>query len=521
MSSGVLSESAPPRISSRLRARIFDALPLVVFACAVLLLWPLYGNRLILGTNDEGIYLDAAERLLHGQKLYVDFFGYMSPGSFWTQALAFRLFGLTLAAGRAPVIVYVALECALIYWLVARYASRATAIVTTLFFLAFQTADPSMITAQHRWDSSALSLASICAFLSERRRGYAASGFLIGCAALATPSVALVAIVTLAWHRSRAPWYLLGASLAALAAGVALWLDGILPAFIRQLGWLSRNYSAVNAMHYGSIIGGYGPLFAGATAWELPVRCCVIFCIALPAVLPVVAIAGGILLRVRGKSHSEPLRSVIPYLVLCVSALVASTYPRSDVAHLAYIAALPYAAAAIVLYRCLTARPRASLAILIAPWAALFAMQPQLAGSIMRLHTPVGEVRASAAEAPLLGELLSRVQPHQSLFVYPYKPLFYFLTQAENPTRYSYLAPGMMGDADSRLALRELQAHPPEWVLYLDLNQAEFERVFPSGKNFDAHFPALEDWIKANYRPSATAPLGGYVLLERRAPFGP
>src|ERR1700691_477965 len=107
------------------RVRTDNAVPFAIFAGAFLLLWLLYGNRLILGTNDEGIYLDAAERILHGQKPYVDFFGYMSPGSFWIQALAFQLFGVTLAAGRVLVILYVALECSLIYWLVERFASRA------------------------------------------------------------------------------------------------------------------------------------------------------------------------------------------------------------------------------------------------------------------------------------------------------------------------------------------------------------------------------------------------------------
>jgi hypothetical protein len=489
--------------------RLQCATPLAVFIGTALLLWWMFGNRLILATNDEGIYLDAAERILHGQRLYADFFGYMSPGSFWMQALAFRLLGVTLAAGRAPVIVYLALECALIYWLVERYASRVFAIVTTLIFLAFETADPSMITAQHRWDSGALALASIAICVASQKRWLIASGFLMACAALATPSVALVALVTVVWLRTRAAWYLLGLFLGTMVAGIALWLDGILPAFFAQLGWLSRNYSAVNVMPYGSIIGGYRALFAGASAWELPVRCCVVFCIALPAVLPVVALVGGATLWARREGPN------LSYLFLCVVALVLSTYPRSDVAHLAYVAALPYAVAGILVHRLLPAWPRAWIGVFIGIWAIVFACQAQLPRELRTLHTPVGDVRAGAGEASAVGELLSKVQPHQSLFVYPYKPLFYFLTQAENPTRYSYIQPGLMTHEDAGIILSELKARPPDWVLYMDLNQAEFERVFPSGKKFEAHFPELEDWIKANYRPSGGALLGGYVLLRR------
>ena len=515
MSSGALIERAAPRTSIRLRARMEHAVPFLIFAGAFSLLWLLYGNRLIFGTSDEGIYLDAAERILHGQKPYVDFFGYMSPGSFWMQALAFRLFGVTLAAGRVLVIFYVALEGALVYWLVRRFASRAAGLATALFFLAFQTADPSMLTAQHRWDSSAFALAAIALCVAGGRGRLAASGVLMACAALATPSVALVGVATLAWllwpggQRIRGAWYLLGVVIAGTCAVVGLWLNGILPALIQQLRWLSRNYSAVNAMHYGAIIGGYRALFEGAGAAELPLRFCVVFCLALPAVLPVVALAGGIVFWVRRRE------AIFPYLLLAVAALVASTYPRSDVAHLAYVAALPYAVTGILAYRSLPTRPRAWLAISAAVWAAVFALRAELPGSLQLLQTPVGEVRASVAEAPVVEDLLSRVRPHQSLFVYPYKPLLYFLTQAENPTRYPYLSPGMMTNEDARVALSELQASPPEWVLYMDLDRTGFERLFPAANGFDPHYPQLEGWIQANYRAAGGPPLAGYVLLRR------
>jgi len=510
---------------ARVEDPISRAVPLVVFAAVILLLWPLYGNRLFLGTNDEGIYLDAAERILHGQKPYVDFFGYMSPGSFWMQALAFRLLGVTLAAGRVLVIGYVALECALIYWLVERYASGATAIVTTLFFLAFEIADPSILTAQHRWDSGALALASIALCVASQPesldRWLMVSGILAGCAALATPSIALVALVTLAWlawpagQRRQAGWYLLGLAMAGTGAGAALWLNGSLPALLRQLQWLSQNYATVNSMPYGSIIGGYAALFKDASGWELLVRCCVVLCLALPAVLPVVAIAGGGILLAQRKSPSDPLRSVMPYLLLSIAALAASAHPRSDVAHLAYVAALPYAVVSILAYRWLAPRPRAWLTISIAVWAAVFAWQAKPPGSLRRLDTPAGNVQATAEQVQVVEDLLSRVHPDQSLFVYPYKPLLYFLTQAQNPTRYSYLSPGMMTAEDARLALCELQARPPEWVLFMDLDRSEFERIFPFAKVQETHFPEIESWIQANYRAAEGPPLAGYSLLRR------
>jgi hypothetical protein len=134
---------------------------------------------------------------------------------------------------------------------------------------------------------------------------------------------------------------------------------------------------------------------------------------------------------------------------------------------------------------------------------------------MLKILTPVGSVRAVAGDVSVVEGLLASVRPHQSLFVYPYKPLFYFLTQADNPTRYSYLAPGMMTNEDSRIALAELQSRPPDWVLYMDLDRAEYERVFPAARGFNPHYPELESWIHANYRATGSPPVGAYALLRR------
>ncbi len=496
----------------------------LVFTVAALLLWWIYGNRLILATNDEGIYLDAAERILHGQKPYLDFFGYMTPGSFWMQALVFRLFGVTLATGRVLVVVYMALECALLYWLVARLASRGAAIVTVLLFFAFQTSDPARITAQHRWDSAAWSLAAIvlcaCAQMDRQRLALVASGALMVLAAGATPSVALAGLVTLVWlvwqrqFRRDALFFLSGMLAMGLALILALSLNGILWPLAGQMAWLSRNYSAVNVMPYGAIIGGYGALLHGAAGRELLIRAWLVLCVALPAVLPVLSLAGGTVFLLHPATRQEQLRPVLLYLLLCMVALIISTYPRADVEHLSYIAALPYALCGILAYWCIPLRVRTWATLWMAVWAAAFLFMAQSGPRGQALRTPVGDIRVSADERPMLGAVLARVHPGDSLFVYPYKPLLYFLTQADNPTRYSYLAPGMMTPQEAGLVLKDLKRQPPRWVLYLDLDPAEYARVLPATRGRNLHYQDLEDWIRANYRPAGCAPIAGYLLMQ-------
>ena len=132
-----------------------------IFLSVAALLLALHGQRMVL-TNDEGIVLESAQRMAAGGRIYVDFFGYMSPGSYWLQALVFRLLGVALWTGRLIVILDFALQCALVFWLAARLASWRAATAVTLTFAGFQVADPAFLTSAHRWDSATFALAGLC-----------------------------------------------------------------------------------------------------------------------------------------------------------------------------------------------------------------------------------------------------------------------------------------------------------------------------------------------------------------------
>ena len=94
----------------------------LVFLFVFLLLVVFQSNRVTL-TQDEGLTLDPAQRMAAGERVYVDFFAALSPGSYWLQELMFRLFGLSLWAGRLMVMLDFSVQCALLFWLTARLAS--------------------------------------------------------------------------------------------------------------------------------------------------------------------------------------------------------------------------------------------------------------------------------------------------------------------------------------------------------------------------------------------------------------
>lgn len=506
--------------------RTQNRIALAIFATVGALLLTVHGHRVVM-TNDEGIILESAQRMISGSRIYVDFFGYMSPGSYWLQAFVFRLLGISFLAGRLIVILDFAAQCSLVYWLAARLASWRTAGVVTLTFLGFQIADPSFLTSSHRWDSATFALAGLCLAVSAREREagwarWAASGAALAAATWCTPSMGIVAGVVAAWlawspvrRRNLAPW--IGGVAAVGMAGVLLLLStGSLRPFFVQMAWLRQNYSGVNILPYGSIIGGYRALLEGSAGpLETAVRLALVACVALPAILPPLAILLGATAMFRGDSRRH--RDALMLLVPSVAAMGLTSFPRADVMHLAFVAALPYALAGCALASLLPARFASWLALGSMTMAAIFASNYARGWQdSAHVDSPVGSLRVSKAQSADAEHLLRQVLPGETLFVYPYMPMQYFLTQAKNPTRYSYLMPGMMTRSQAAQALNELEARPPEWLLFTQLSPQDFLRVFPNGAGLDWRFTDLETWMHSHYRPAdPPVTFAGYQLWRR------
>lgn len=506
----------------------------IIFLFAVVVLLALHGTRVVL-TNDEGILLEPAQRVANGARPYVDFFAYMSPGSYWLQAAVFRLFGVFLWAGRVIVIVDFSLQCSLVFWLAARLASKRVAAMIALMFAGFQVADPTFLTAQHRWDSSTLALAGVslavdCMLGNSSKLRWILSGVLLGAAAWCTPAVAMAGVAVMFWlwmdrerRRHLAP---LSAGLFGISAIAAGWLfaTGSFGGFLKQMVWLQKNYSAVNVMPYGSVVGGYRALFAGAAGVsDLSVRALLVMCLALPAILPILGVIGAAIAWKR-RTLDANRRRAIELLLLATVALVLTVFPRADVMHLAFVAALPYVLAGVAVALLLPSRAAFTIGVFMILLASVFAANFVNGWRATRpMASPVGRVRAGIDQVGDLEKLFATVHPGASLFVYPYLPIAYFLTQARNPTRYAYLNPGMMTHADEAAVLAQLQADPPEWLLYLRLSREEFLRVFPHGETLDWRYQTLEDWLNRNYSPSESPAIsiGGYQLRRRVATTPP
>ena len=81
---------------------------------------------------DEGFGLQGAQRILHGEVLYRDFFSFYTPGSYYWLALLFKLFGTSILVVRGALVVYGGVFSVLTYFIARRVCSRFNSVLATL-----------------------------------------------------------------------------------------------------------------------------------------------------------------------------------------------------------------------------------------------------------------------------------------------------------------------------------------------------------------------------------------------------
>ena len=488
--------------------------PAVVVFCLVAgLLWWSVGDRLT-WVNDEGIYLDGAERVLRGQVPYRDFFVLTGPGTFWLQAAAFRLFGVSLASAHVLLVADLALLAAGVFWLLAHLAGRPAAAAITFLFVCFETANAGQLIASHRWDSAAAALGAVMlafrAMGGGGRGSAAASGAMAALAAWITPSVVTIVMALAAWLAWRADmrpalrWYLEGAAVISAFFVAVLTAQGALLPMIQHMLWAAANYSSANRVPYGWIYGGYGAIFQDAGAVETALRTWVLLGVAMPALLPPVAAVGW---PWRIRRVDDGRRRAAGFLLVCCAAFLVSTYPTWGVGHLTFVAAIFYVTAGWLLVEILPAPARLGLFTLLAILGASFlwnSVSPANRG--VRVTTRVGALRSHSDDAGRIRQLTEAVRPGDTLFVFPYNPIVYFLTGGSNPTFYSFLQPGMMTVQDEARALADLQARPPQWVYLAEMPPEAYLRIWPNSDRARLRMDGIEAFIRGAYRPWAESP---------------
>ena len=471
---------------------------------------------------DEGIYLEGGRRVAMGQQPYRDFFVLTGPLAFWTEGALARVSGNSLAIMRLPMMLEISFLAWSVYWVCSRYASAFFSAAMALTFLTYETRIPKLV-VNHRWDSAALATAAVIAALEAHRRGrrglWIASGLLIAAAAWATPTVLLVGIplVLWAWRRGARDLaaFLGGGAVVTVAAAAYLQWNQALTPMIQSMLWTGANYSGANRLVFGKVVS-----MAGSAAntravpfFENPVWS---FYILLPAILPLAAVVGWCLYQRRGENRAD-WAEILPLLGAIV-ALMLSAWPRWTADELLYTAALSSGLCAALLYRLLPPHSRTAAAVIFLVAAA--AVEGQKAYAALDLYpfdTRVGTVRGDGEDKEMMAALERHVQPGDTLFAFPYLPPLYYLLNARNPTRYTFLQPGMMNARDEAEAVAELSAAPPRWVIYENLPASAILILWPGSDPARIQMVAMHTYLESHYRDVETVDSrwGRFVIKER------
>ncbi len=459
-----------------------------VFLFSALFVFWLAGDRLIL-INDEGIFLSHAARIAEGEVLYKDLFGLTGPASYWLIALVFKLFGVSLAAAHVILAVEIGILTAVVYFVTHQLADAASAAIAAFIFLALNSADPAMMTNNHRWDADTYAILGIVAVW--RGRPFL-GGILLAFSVWATPILALTAVATVAAALliKQSPRRIIAGGATGAALGVAALLaTGSLKAFIDNLLWAKNNYSEANRMAYGEVIGGYPALFDGAFgAGDWIIRVMIVIGLTLPVWLP--PLCGLLILKNRDRN--------LIYFCVCGLSMIAGVSPRFDVGHLVFAAPLFYPVAASFLNKARWA------VIPVGAIAGVFLLSALVQrADTEQIDTPVGRVRTDKGSAELVRWLTANIKQGEPMFVYPYPPVAYFLTRGQNVSRFCVLQPGLFTLDDEKQATDDMLRRPPTKILYMDVAPQEFLRIWPASDPNRLQLRHIHEFVTANYQDTA------------------
>lgn len=520
------------------------ALAIGILSCLYLLAF----RRVTTLNPDEGISLHSAERVLQGQIPHRDFFSLVTPGSYYWTALLFKVFGDSILVARTALVVYGGVFSLLLYLLARRVCSRRNAALGACLLTV--TCLPGYFVFEHNWDSTLWAcLAFYCAvrFLERPKWPWAFSlGFLASLTCLFEQSrggglvLGLTAGFLLITHTVRGLQLFTRRRVAALAAGLALPFvvtliyfgakHSLAPMFADWF-WPLEHYNSVNRVPYGFIAISASSrhiLHSGTLAWRLFAFFTLSPCFLVP-VLPLLALVvlGRCLLAVRGRGF--PDREHAHYVLVCscvgglwLSVLVA----RPEFSHLMYLAPIFYLPLSWVFEgrafggTILPKARRAITAYVLLSFAALgLALLASAGGARYPLASRRGSLRTPEQDT-VISYVQKHVAEHARIFMYPYQPLYYYLTGSGNPTSYEFLYPGYNTPDQFGQAARQLEMDRTPVVLIAPSFPGIGLTAFPgTPMKTLAKTDPMVDLIFSRYRPCKVLRSGAgfnYVFMMRK-----
>jgi hypothetical protein len=501
---------------------------LALAGCSILYFVPFL--RALSHNGDEGTLITGAARVAAGQLPFRDFFEVMGPGTFYWLALFFKFLGTTWLATRISLL-FTTLLITLVLFYLARRLRTGLEAIPVIFFVAVSF--HSWNAVSHHMDSNLLGLLSFAALVTWMDRHRTVFLVLAGVGAglttwfmLPKGGLLIGSFVVLLWVLDRRePSF--RSSLLALLSGyvsvVALVVvffavnGGLADLIYANLIWPLTNYSGTNRVPYGmefkqlywdSFNASFRPVSSPAVAAAISGFLSIPFVIAMG--LPLL-----LALAVARWKRAAFDRLTLPYWI-AGCAFWLSEMHRKDVAHIVFgsplLIVLAFYYARMLRRRWMEhavqlAGISAVLLCLLNPAVALFAQH--------KTETRRGTVYNAFGESPVLDFLNARIQPGEPVFIYPYSPLYYFLSAAENPTRHSILMYQINTEAQFREVVSALETRRVRFVVWDRSFPVWVKKWFPGYRVPPEDKLIIEPYLMEQYQVVGGSE-GAYQFLERK-----
>lgn len=508
------------------KAPVRRYVPYLVFTlCASLYLLPFM--RLLLQGTDEGLLVSGAVRVARGQVFARVFIEIVGPGTFYWLGLFFKLFGVTFVATRICLFVSSLGTGLLMYFLARKVCSRYQ--ILPCILLAGTYFGMLWPTISHHVDSNFFALLSVaCMVVWQDRRKY---GLLLAAGALAgattcflQPKGVLLFLALLLWlgiqhQRRSAPWSSLGMVAGGYLGVIGLtlvyfWSQGALRDLVyANFLWPYRHYGPVNVVPYaqGIIRSYWNPLAipTGDAKWALGVAAILIIPFLLIAAFP------ALLLLLAIWHRRTILRPQILLYWLCGGAIWLSEFHRKDITHLVFGSPLLLILCVFYLQEFRGKAADYALQILTISAVCLATFNFFLVLTAHPITTRVGIV-AVFKNDPVLTFLDTHTKPGEAIYMYPYSPMYYFLSDTANPTRFS----GMMYDynraSDFQEVVRALDQNRVRYVVWdPGVEEHAYTVTFPTAKRPRADELVIEPYLESHY--TQVESYNGVRILERKS----
>ncbi len=477
---------------------------------------------------DEGILLQGGQRILEGQVPYRDFFSFYTPGSFYLLAAMFRVFGDSFVVARLSLAITGAVCSVVTYLLARRVCSRSfsvfAAALATIAGVAYR------FLVLHNWYSTllaGLALYSAVRLLESHNPAWSfATGSFCSLTTMVEQSKGAGLCLGLAlgfgvlWITGKKRLFE-KSELAGLSLGFLWPLVLVFAYFSTQhsLGimvedwlWPFHHYTSANRVTYGyqnwSDVARH-LIFHSGPMWARVVKTIAVSPGFLVPALPLVTVGMLVYWVIQGFRGRAPLEIGQYYVVICSTLsglLVSIVMVRADVIHFMYLAPLWYVPLAWILdardLRAATLRAlRPYLVMLIAVTFGLMslAILTTAIGAHNRVVTRRGVI-TTAEDNTVIDYVQAHTAPGDKILVYPYLPLYYYLTGTRSPAPLDYFQPGMNTPEQAREIVDSLRSQDVKIVVFEPSFAEKIGTSWPGTPLGSLENDPVGEYLARNYR---------------------